>query len=141
MSEDQATNNIEGHGSRVRVYFGESDKRQGKALWYALLDFLRREGASGATVSRGVAGFGAHSVIHTAHLVDISPDLPLVLEWVDADERVDALLPRLAEMIGGGLITRDPVQILHYRPHADRVGPSPSSRQEDDRRPQGAPTE
>ena len=79
---------------RLRVYFGERDKYHGKALWSALLDRLRREGAAGATVTRGIGGFGAHSVIHAASIVDLSTDLPLILEWIDANERVQALLPQ-----------------------------------------------
>jgi len=108
---------ITGHGLRVRVYFGEHDKHQGHALWSAFLDFLRAEGAAGATVLRGVGGFGAHSHIHTARLVELSSDLPLVLEWVDTEERVQRLLPTLLAMLDGGLVTTDPVDIVRYTPH------------------------
>src|ERR671930_2271432 len=92
---------ITGRGLRVRVYFGERDHHHHKPLWAALLDLLRAEGAAGATVSRGIAGFGAHSRIHTARLVDLSSDLPLVLEWVDAQERVERLLPGLTAILEG----------------------------------------
>jgi uncharacterized protein len=110
---------IGGRGVRVRVYFGERDHHDHKPLWAALLDLLRAEGAAGATVLRGIAGFGAQSRIHTARLVDLSSDLPLVLEWVDAEERVAALLPRVAEMLEGtgGLLTTDPVEVHRYVPH------------------------
>jgi PII-like signaling protein len=111
---------IDGAGLRVRVYLGERDKHHGKALWSALLELLRREGAAGATVTRGVAGFGAHSKIHTASIVDLSSDLPLVLEWIDTEERVGQLLPIIEEMLQGGLITTDPVRIIRYQPHTDR---------------------
>lgn len=111
---------FEGVGVRVRVYLGERDKHNGKSLWSALLELLRREGASGATVTRGVAGYGAHSKIHAASIVDLSSDLPLILEWIDTEERVKRTLPDLEEMLQGGLITTDPVKIIRYQPHTDR---------------------
>jgi PII-like signaling protein len=114
---------INGRGVRVRAYFGERDKHDHKPLWSALLEFLRREGAAGATVTRGVAGYGAHSKIHAASIADLSSDLPLVLEWVDTEERVARLLPALEEMHQGGLITTDPVTIIRYQPHDDRERP------------------
>ena len=111
---------LNGRGIRVRAYFGERDKHLGKPLWSALLEHLRREGAAGATVTRGVAGYGAHSKIHAASIVDLSADLPLVLEWIDSEERVERLLPAVEEMLQGGLLTTDPVQIGRYQPHHDR---------------------
>ncbi len=111
---------LRGHGIRVRAYFGERDRHGGQPLWNALLLHLRREGASGVTVSRAMAGYGAHSKIHAASLVDLSSDLPLVLEWIDDEERVMALLPQIEAMLQGGLITTDPVTILRYQPHSDR---------------------
>jgi PII-like signaling protein len=109
---------LDGRGTRVRIYFGERDTYRGKPLWAALLEALRREGAAGATVTRGLAGYGAHSVIHAATLVDLSADLPLVVEWVDAAEQVERLLPGLLGMLTGCLVTTDPVEILRYTPHA-----------------------
>jgi PII-like signaling protein len=106
--------------TRVRIYFGESDHFEGKPLYSALLELLRAEGASGATVLRGIAGFGAHSRIHTASIVDLSSDLPLVLEWVDDSDRVAALLPQIGAMVDGGMVTMEPVEILHYGPHEDK---------------------
>lgn len=111
---------INGTGIRVRVYFGERDKHDGKPLWSALLELLRRDGGAGATVMRGLAGYGAHSKIHTSSIVDMSPDLPLVLEWIDTEERVGRVLPDLEAMLQGGLITTDPVRIIRYQPHTDR---------------------
>jgi PII-like signaling protein len=111
---------LNGRSVRVRIYFGERDKHHGKPLADALLEALRSGGASGATVSRGVAGFGAHSKIHRASIVDISPDLPLVLEWIDTEDRVEELLPGIEEMLQGGMITTDPVQIIRYQAHDDR---------------------
>ena len=115
-----------GRGMRVRIYFGESDRAPGgflrKSLWSALLEYLRREGAAGATVWRGIAGFGAHSRLHTASWADLSTDLPLVLEWVDAEERVEQLLPGLCAILegAGGLLTTDPVEIRRYEAHRGR---------------------
>jgi uncharacterized protein len=116
---------ITGRGTRVRVYFGERDHAPGrflgKPLWGALLDYLREQGAAGATVTRGLAGYGAHSRIHTASIVDLSSDLPLVLEWIDTEERVEQLLPGLGAILEGtgGLLTTDPVEIHRYEPHRD----------------------
>ena len=93
------------------------------ALWSALLELLRREGAAGATVTRGVAGYDAHSTIHTASILELSSDLPLIVEWIDTPERVEGLLPRVEEMLQGGLITTDPVRIIRYQPHIDRGRP------------------
>jgi PII-like signaling protein len=106
-----------GRGVRVRAYFGERDHYQGKPLWSALLEFLRREHAAGATVTRGIAGYGANSKIHAASIVDLSADLPLVLEWVDTEELVERLLPTIEEMLPGGLITTDPVTVIRYQAH------------------------
>jgi PII-like signaling protein len=119
---------IAGRGLRVRIYFGERDHHAHKPLWAALLDLLRAAGAAGATVTRGLAGFGAHSRIHTARLVDLSSDLPLVLEWVDTEERVAALLPRVTELLegAGGLLTTDPVEIHRYVPHRPATREPPS---------------
>ncbi|MBX3070670.1 MAG: DUF190 domain-containing protein [Thermomicrobiales bacterium] len=103
---------------RVCVYFGERDHYQGQPLWAALLELLRREGAAGGTVVRGIAGFGAHSVIRAARIVDLSTDLPLVLEWIDQEPLVDRLLPAIEDMLQGGLITTDAVTIRRYQPHA-----------------------
>ena len=116
-----------GQGLRVRVYFGESDHKGGpflgRPLWQLLIEYLRREGAAGATVSRGIAGFGANSIIHTASLVVLSSDLPLVLEWVDSQEQVDRLLPGLSAILEGtgGLLTTDPVTIHRYQPGPART--------------------
>ena len=113
---------MNGHATRVRIYFGERDHYHGRSLWSAFLEFLRTHGAAGATVLRGIAGYGAHSRIHTASLVDLSADLPLILEWVDTDERVQLLLPQLGEMLDGGLVTVEPMEIVAYRPHRDPPG-------------------
>jgi CBS domain-containing protein len=103
-----------GTGQRVRIYTGEASQWRGKPLFLAVLDFLRAEGAAGATVTRGVAGFGATSRIHTATLFRLSEDLPLVIDWIDAPERVERLLPRLRDMVTAGVITVEDVVVAAY---------------------------
>jgi CBS domain-containing protein len=106
--------NIVGRGRRVRIYAGETTQHGSQPLFMALLEFLRAEGAAGATVVRGVAGFGATSRLHTATLLRLSEDLPMVLDWVDTPERVERLLPHLREMVTEGLITVEDVQVAAY---------------------------
>ena len=106
---------LDGEQYLARVFFGESDKWQSAPLHRALLERLRKEGFAGATVFRGVAGFGAASVIHTAHLVDLSGDLPIVIEVVDDGEHMDRLIPILDEMLtSGALVTMEKVRVLKY---------------------------
>lgn len=106
---------FEGERTLMRVHIGESDKLRGKPLHEAIVEVLRKEGFSGATVLRGVAGFGGSSVIHTDKILRLSQDLPIVVEAVEATEKIEALLPRLDEMIGGGLITLEKVRVILYR--------------------------
>lgn len=112
---------LQGKALRVTIYIGESDHYQGKSLhskplYMALLQFLKQEGASGATVVRGLAGFGARSRIHTATIVDLSTDLPIRVEWVDQAEVVERLLPQVRQMVNGGLITVEEVDVVQYAP-------------------------
>lgn len=107
---------LQGKALRVIIYIGESDHYQGKALYMALLQFLKKEGAAGATVVRGLAGFGAHSRIHTATIVDLSSDLPIRVEWIDEAEVVDRLLPQVRRMVNDGLITVEEVDVIQYAP-------------------------
>ncbi len=106
--------NIVGRGRRVRIYTGETAQWGWKPLFLALLEFLRSEGAAGATVMRGAAGFGATSRIHTATLFRLSEDLPMVIDWVDTPERVERLLPHVRAMVTEGLITVEDVQVAAY---------------------------
>jgi PII-like signaling protein len=106
---------LDGEQLLARIFVGESDKWHHQPLHRALLERLRREGFAGATVLRGVAGFGANSVIHTASLVDLSGDLPMVVEVVDDREHMDKLLPILDEMLtGGALVTMEKVRVIKY---------------------------
>ncbi len=105
---------MQGKAQRITIYIGESDQYHGKSLYLSLLEFLKAEGALGATVTRAVAGFGARSRIHTASLVELSSDLPIKLEWVDAPEQIERLLPELRRRVDDGLITLEPVDIIQY---------------------------
>jgi hypothetical protein len=107
---------LEGEQWMVRIFVGESDRWQGRPLSDALVERLRREGFAGATVLRGLAGFGARSVVHTSHLLELSQDLPLVIEVVDTEDQVKRLEPILDEMIADGLVTLEKVRVLKYKP-------------------------
>ena len=106
---------LTGEQVMVRIFFGESDRWHHQPLEVALIERLRREGFAGATAFRGSAGFGANSVIHTTHILDLSSDLPVVVEVVDTEEHIERLLPILDEMIDDGLVTMEKVRVLRYR--------------------------
>jgi PII-like signaling protein len=106
---------LDGEQSLVRIFIGESDIWQHRPLARALLERLRAEGFAGATVIHGTAGFGASSVIHTAGLIELSTDLPVLIEVVDDDTHIERLLPILDEMLtGGALVTIERVRVLKY---------------------------
>lgn len=106
---------LDGEQTLVRIFIGESDRWHHQALHTALLERLRREGFAGATVFRAIAGFGANSVIHTTSLVDLSSDLPIVIEVVDDDAHIATLLGILDEMVAGGaLVTLERARVLRY---------------------------
>ncbi len=110
------------HGERtlMRIFIGESDKYHGKPLYEALVEKFRQQGLAGATVLRGVAGFGASSKMHTDKVLRLSLDLPLILEIVETEEAIQSILPELDEMIGGGLITLERARVIMYRPAGAR---------------------
>jgi PII-like signaling protein len=111
---------LEGEQWLVRIFVGESDRWHGQPLATALVERLRKEGFAGATVLRGLAGFGARSVVHTSHLLELSQDLPLVIEVVDTEEHVGRLEPILDEMVADGLVTLEKVRVLKYKPGTPR---------------------
>jgi uncharacterized protein len=106
----------------LRIFIGESDKWQHKPLYEAIVLAARTAHLAGATVLRGPMGFGKSSRVHTAKILRLSMDLPLVIEIVDSEEKINAFLPVLDEMIGGGLVTLEKVKVLHYR-SGDTVSP------------------
>jgi PII-like signaling protein len=106
---------LEGTQVLVRVFMGEADQWHHQPLHVALLERLRREGFSGATVTRAIAGFGAHSLVHTANILRLSQDLPVILEVVDTEEQIEKLRPILDEMVDEGLVTMEKVHVLRYK--------------------------
>ncbi len=106
---------IDGQALLVRIYIGEADHRDGKPLYQAVVAFLRERGIAGATVFRGIEGFGANARLHTTRLLRLSEDLPILIEVVDAEDRLRAILPELDAMVGDGLITLEKVEVVAYR--------------------------
>jgi uncharacterized protein len=106
---------IRNDGVLLRIFIGESDRFDGKPLHQAILRIAREMGLAGATVLRGVEGFGAHSIVHQSNLLAMSSDLPIVVEMVDAKEKIEAILPKLETMVVEGMITVEQVMILAYR--------------------------
>ncbi len=106
---------LDGERTLVRIFIGDADKWQHAPFDRALVERLRREGFAGVTVFRGITGFGARSIVHTANLVDLSSDLPIVIEVVEDDEHVQRLLSILDEMLtGGALVTMEKVRVIRY---------------------------
>jgi uncharacterized protein len=106
---------LEGEGKLLRIFIGESDRWHGRPLYQVIVERAREEGLAGATAVRGIEGFGAKSHLHTARILRLSEDLPVVIEIVDTAERIDALLPLLDEMVEDGLVTIEAVHIVSYR--------------------------
>jgi PII-like signaling protein len=103
------------NGLLLRVFIGESDRWHGKPLYEAIVLKARELHLAGATVLRGPMGFGANSRVHTAKILRLSEDLPMVVEIVDTKEKIDTLLPHIDEMVKEGLVTLEDVRVIHYR--------------------------
>ncbi|HEY8178742.1 MAG TPA: DUF190 domain-containing protein [Candidatus Limnocylindria bacterium] len=112
---------IEGTGLLVRIYIGESDRWEGKPLYQALVELLRERGLAGATVLRGIEGFGAKAHVHTTRLLRLSEDLPILVEVVDQEDRIRDVLPQLDQMVADGLITLERVEVIAYRANREGV--------------------
>lgn len=110
---------LEGEGKLLRLFIGESDRWQGKPLYQAIVERVRAEGLAGATVLRGIEGFGADSHLHTSRILRLSEDLPVVIEIVDTPERIDRVVPILDEMVTEGMLTLESVQVVSYRSSAE----------------------
>ena len=106
---------LTGERTLMRIHIGERDRYHGKPLYEAIVLRLRERGFAGATVFRGIMGFGASAGIHSEKVLRLSLDLPLVVECVDTEEKIQAILPELDDMIGGGLITLERAQVIMYR--------------------------
>lgn len=111
---------MEGEGQLLRVFIGESDRWEGRPLYEAIVRRARAEALAGATVLRGLEGFGAHSRLHTAKILRLSEDLPIVIEIVDRSDRIQQFLPALDEMVKEGMITLEKVNVIAYR-HTDKT--------------------
>lgn len=107
---------IEGEQVLMRIFIGEQDQWEWRPLYMALLGLFRSKGLAGATVLRGVAGFGPDSILHTAGIFKLSADLPVVIEVVDSETRLESLLPEVDRMMKGGLITMEKVRVIRYEP-------------------------
>ena len=105
---------LEGEGKLLRIFIGESDKHGRKPLYQAIVEMLR-EGMAGATVLRGIEGFGATSRLHTARILRLSEDLPIVIEVADTAERIEAIMPKLDQMVTEGSVTLERVEVVAYR--------------------------
>lgn len=113
---------LEGSGLLVRIYLGESDTLHGRPLYQAIVQRLRERGLAGATVLRGIEGFGAKQHLHSTRILSLSEDLPILVEAVDTEEKVRAVLPELDEMLSDGLITLEKVDVITYRAGPTHAG-------------------
>lgn len=125
------THRFKGERTLMRIFIGEGDRVEsgphaGKPLHEALLHLFRERGFAGATVLRGIAGFGSSARVHTDRILRLSMDLPVVVEVVETEEKIQEIMPELERMIGGGLITMERARVILYRPE----GASGSERDE-----------
>ena len=120
---------LEGDGKLLRIFLGESDKVNGKMMYEAIVRAARESGLAGTTVLRGIEGFGAKSRIHTAKILRLSEDLPIIVEIVDTEEKIKAFMPLVDDLFnksgGGGLMTLEKAEIIRYTPG----GSAPSQKQ------------
>ncbi|MEO9262972.1 MAG: DUF190 domain-containing protein [Candidatus Baltobacteraceae bacterium] len=106
---------LEGAGKLLRIFVGESDRHGGEPVYTAIVERARSEGLSGATVFKGIEGFGGHSVVHAARVFDLSTDLPVLIEIVDTQEKIAAFIPILDGYITDGMVTLESVEIIRYK--------------------------
>jgi PII-like signaling protein len=110
------TTRFKGERTLMRIFIGENDRHEGKPLYQALLELFRARGLAGATVLRGISGFGASARVHTEKVLRLSLDLPIIVELVETEEAIESVLPDLDRMIGGGLVTLERARVIMYRP-------------------------
>ncbi len=103
----------------LRIFIGESDEYEGKPLYKYILEMLRREGIAGATVLRGLSGYGKTSIIHTTAILRLSTDLPIIIEVVDKVEKIEKIQPKIDNIIKEGLITKERVKVVFYEGNGD----------------------
>ena len=112
---------LDGEGQLLRIYIGEQDKWQHTPLYEAIVLKAREMGLAGATVLRGPMGFGAHSHLHTAKILRLSEDLPVLIEIVDKEDRINAFLPELDKMVRDGLVTLEKVRVIKYQGNPNKL--------------------
>ncbi len=120
MTPDQSTGQepkLPLEATLLRIFIGDADRHGHQPLYEAIVMKARELHLAGATVLKSPMGFGKNSRIHTAKILQLSTDLPLVIEIVDMPEKIEAFLPVLDEMMDGGLVTLEKVQVIQYRPH------------------------
>ena len=122
---------IDGPALLARIYIGEADQHHGRPLYQAIVELLRERGIAGATVLRGIEGYGAKARLHTARILRLSEDLPILIEVVDREDRLRAILPELDALVVDGLITLESIEVIAYRgtppgDRGDRADRSPS---------------
>ncbi|MDI3546471.1 MAG: uncharacterized protein PWR10_123 [Halanaerobiales bacterium] len=105
---------MRGKGKILKIYIGETDKWKHESLYHALIKKFKKAGLAGATVIRGIEGFGLNSRIKSAHILQLSEDLPLIIEVVDRAEKIEAILPEVKEMVKEGLITVEDIEVITY---------------------------
>lgn len=110
-----AMHGLKGERTLMRIHVEEQDKYKGKPLYQCIVELLRKKHFAGATAYRAVEGFGASSHMHVQHIMSMKRDVPVVIECVDQDEKIQAILPELDDMIGGGVITLERVRVIMHR--------------------------
>lgn len=109
---------LQGQQVLMRIFIGEQDRWGKLPLYQAIVEMLRADDLAGATVTRGMAGFGAKSHLHSTHLLALSQDLPIIIECVDSQDQIDRVMPKIDEMVTDGLVTLEKVQVIRYAPKA-----------------------
>lgn len=113
---------LDGQCKILRIFIGEGDRHKGRPLYQAITELAREKGLAGATVLRGVLGYGANSRLHTDRILRLSEDLPMVVEIVDVEEKITEFLPLLDDLITEGLVTVENVRVIAYRSNAEKYG-------------------
>ena len=121
---------LEGEQKLLRIFIGEQDVFSGAPLYEAIVGRARELGMAGVTVTRGFMGFGLKARIHTAKMLELSYDLPIIIEIVDSEEKINNLLPKIDEMVKEGLVTMEKVQVIMYRGDATRPRSKPQEEEE-----------
>jgi hypothetical protein len=103
-----------GEKTLMRIFLGESDREGRRPLYEVLIEMFRKEGFAGATVLKGVAGFGARSIYHTDKFLRLSEDLPVIIEVVESLDKIESIMPRIDAMMKGGMITLEKATVIHY---------------------------